>query len=156
VIRSVWWAGLLALAVAVVIGSLVLVDRGGRADPLEERAGELRQEIRALRDRVDACLARQDRLAARFESVMERTEDLRERVAAFEAMDPEGVPAEQYGAYLEAFDEYNDAIPEWEELGETLREKAGRCRTLTEAHNERLEHLQGLLVEGFAPPAPPS
>jgi len=142
-------------ALIAAAASLVILDRGDRTDPIQEKAENLRSEIRTLQGQVDGCLARRGALEARFQEAVDRTEALGRRVRELESLDPDGVPAERYAEYLEVFDEYNESIPEWERLGEALREEGERCRRLVDAHNDRLERLRELMVEAFAP-VPPS
>jgi chaperonin cofactor prefoldin len=146
---------IVAVALIAAVGSLILLDRGERTDPIQEKAENLRSEIQELQGRVDECLARRGSLEARFQQAVDRTEALGDRVRELESLDPEGVPAERYAEYLEVFDEYNESIPEWERLGEALREEGERCQRLADAHNQRLERLRELMVEAFAP-VPPS
>jgi DNA-directed RNA polymerase specialized sigma54-like protein len=149
------WPVLFLATLAVVGATLFIVDGRAGPDPRAEMAEELRDEIRELQDRVDDCLDRRVGLEARFHEAMDRTEELRRRVEELESLDPEGVPAERYREYLEVFDEYNDSLPEWEQLGEALREQGLRCRRLAEAHNDRLERLRDLLLEMYSPMPPP-
>lgn len=156
-LRSVVKWAVVALLVGAAAAVFVQVGDPRDRDPPSpmDRAEELREELRDLRARIDTCLARQERLEAGFRAQMRRTERLRARVREFETMEPEGVPAEEYGAYLEAFDEYNESIPEWERQGELLEGQARRCRAFVKEHNDRLETLQELLPELFDPPAAP-
>ena len=146
---------IMVAALIAAAASLIFLDPGSTTDPIQEKAESLRSEIDALQGRVDECLARRGALEARFQQAMDRTEALGERVRELESLDPDGVPAERYAEYLELFDEYNESIPEWERLGEALREEGERCRRLADAHNDRLERLRELMVEAFTP-VPPS
>jgi len=149
------WSLVFLVVLAAALGSFVVLDRRGGEDPLRLQAEELRAEIRELQGQVDHCLAQRSSLEARFQNAMDRTEALRSRVGELEGLDPDGVPAERYEEYLEVFDEYNESIPEWERLGEAVREQGARCRGLAEAHNRRLERLQEILMETFSPTPPP-
>lgn len=146
---------IMVAALIAAAASLIFLDPGGTTDPIQEKAENLRSEIDALQERVDECLARRGALEARFRQAVDRTEALGERVRELESLDPDGVPAERYAEYLELFDEYNESIPEWERLGEALREEGERCRRLADAHNDRLGRLRELMVEAFTP-VPPS
>jgi predicted nuclease with TOPRIM domain len=149
------WPVLFLTTLAVVAATLVVMERRSGPDPLAERAEELRGEIGELQEQVDDCLDRRTLLEARFQAAMERTEELRGRVEELESLDPDGVPAERYREYLEVFDEYNDSLPEWERLGDALRNQGLRCRRLAEAHNLRLDRLRELLIEMYSPMPPP-
>jgi DNA-directed RNA polymerase specialized sigma54-like protein len=149
------WPVLLLATLAMVVTTLFLVDRRTGPDPRAEMAEELRDEIHELQGRVDDCLDDRAGLEARFQEAMDRTEELRRRVEELESLDPEGVPAERYREYLEVFDEYNDSVPEWERLGEALRDQGLRCRRLADAHNVLLERLRVLILEMYSPMPPP-
>jgi hypothetical protein len=149
------WPIPLLATLAVVGATLALVEGSGGPDPLVERAEELRDEILEFQGHVDDCLGRRAILETRFREAMERTDTLRHRIEELESLDPEGVPAERYPEYLEVFDEYNESLPEWERLGEALREEVLRCQDLAETHNVRVERLRELLVEMHSPMPPP-
>jgi hypothetical protein len=61
-------------------------------------------------------------------------------------MDPRGVPADSYEAYLETFDAYNDAVPGWSERADTLQAQWRRCRDVTEVHNQLADSLRQLMA----------
>lgn len=111
------------------------------------QAETIRDDLRVIRARLDTCLAAQDRMETRFRSLTRRTERLRERVDAFEAMDPDGVPATHYDEYLDLVDEYNESIPEWERKANGLRQYASGCRELVEFHNSWADSLRQTLAE---------
>ena len=77
---------------------------------------------------------------------------MRARVDSFEALDPRGVPEDQYEAYMESFDNYNDSVAAWEERAGRLRTSEVACRTTIEDHNRLSDSLRAVLdAEGLLP-----
>lgn len=145
-IRVLW-----ALAVVVVLVSLVtgavsivgqVVDNSRRA-----QAEELRDSVREARAQLNACLDELDTKDRRFQSHQRVTAFLRERVDELEALDERGVPQERYDEYLDVFDRYNEAVPEWERLGDSLQVISSTCRAVAEEHNTRVATLVDFLEE---------
>ena len=100
-----------------------------------ERLEELRQELVILRAAADSC---RDALAAEeasFQSYRAELDSLRARVRAYEALDPRGVPADSYDAYLALFEEYNRGVLRWDAVSETLQAHWRECRGIAETHN---------------------
>jgi hypothetical protein len=62
-------------------------------------------------------------------------DSLRNEVESFEDSDRGGVPHEEYEAYLESFERYNDSVGVWQARADSLRLKEASCRALIEAHN---------------------
>lgn len=145
-IRVLW-----ILAGAVVLTSLVtgavsivgqVVDNSIRA-----QAEELRDSVREARADLNGCLEGLDGKERRFRSHERATNFLRHRVDELEALDDRGVPRDRYDEYLDVFDRYNEAVPEWERLGDSLQVLSATCRSLAQEHNERVETLSRFLEE---------
>lgn len=111
----------------------------------------LRARLFEARGDAQSC---QRSLAAReraFRRLDADVDSLREAVRAFERMDARGVPEEQYEAYLEAFDGYNDSVGVWEAQAGALRAAEEACRGVVETHNALADSLRRRLeAEGIA------
>ena len=107
----------------------------------------LQEELAAFRMAADSCNTRYGIVEARFRAVDHRVDSLRAVVIRYESMDPDGVPGEEYVEYLEAFDAYNETVPEWQIRADSVELLNGRCRLLTEGHNELADSLRTQLVE---------
>jgi len=144
--RVFWMIVLLVVAVSLAAGAASMMqrlgDNGARAD-----AEALRDEVRGLRAELNLCLDQMELRERAFREQERATELLRSQVEAFEAMDERGVPGDRYSEYLEVFDEYNESLPEWERLGEDLREVSETCRELARHHNALADSLSTFLVE---------
>lgn len=146
--RAVVVAGLVAVLAG---GGYVAWDLLGPPTP-RERLTSLRDTLRARRAAADSCRRVLSYEEASFQDYDERIDSLRERVRGYEALDPEGVPADSYGIYLEAFDRYNDAVPGWEARAESLEAVWQECRALVREHNEMADSVRRLLVDlGLVP-----
>ncbi len=117
----------------------------------------IRDEITALQGRVyearvavDSCrneLAYQEMLFRRFDTLVN---DMRGQVDAYESLDERGrrgVPEEEYEAYMEAFEGYNDSVATWEARVDSLRSTEAFCRTLVERHNVLTDSFRTRLTE---------
>lgn len=139
------------ILIVVVAGALgatwSALEMSSYADSPMAQAEEIRDDLREIRSQLNSCLGTQNRMEARFRTVANRTEGLRAQVDEFEAMDPDGVPAQFYDEYLGLVEEYNESIPEWERQADSLREYASGCRTLVEIHNRWADSLRQALVE---------
>ncbi|MFW6199738.1 MAG: hypothetical protein ACOC8K_04115 [Gemmatimonadota bacterium] len=112
-----------------------------------QRARAVQEALRAQRLDADACRRGLVTAEAGFQEYDRRVESLRNRVDRYEALHPDGVPADSFGVYLEAFDDYNDAVEVWEERAENLRRQREACVDIVEAHNELSDSLRGILRE---------
>ena len=129
----------------VAVGFHVWAEHSPRA-----RAEAQRDELRSVRSALDECVGELDRRVARFWDHEERTTQLRARIESLESLDPEGVPADVYDEYMEAFDGFNEAIPEWEALTDSVRSQEQRCEKLADRHNEKGAELRRFLsTEGL-------
>jgi hypothetical protein len=130
--------GVVAVLVAAGFSLSAKLDRRARMEELEE----MRSDLATMRMTVDSCateLAREETAFRRFDS---RVDSLLDRVRDFEELDTAGVPEERYQEYLAAFERYNDAVPSWEALADTLRAHEAECRGLVERHNVLADTLR--------------
>lgn len=133
--------------IALVILAAGRIYRATRPPTPEELLAPLQDELALFRAAADSCNARYAVTEARFRSIDRRVDSLRALVLRYEGMDPEGVPGDRYPEYLEAFDAYNEAVPVWEARAESVEVEFGRCRLMTEGHNELADSLRRQLVE---------
>lgn len=139
---------LLALLGLAVVAALVW----GIRDLMEERRtvealNALQNRVYDARVAVDSCrneLAYQEMLFHRFDTLVNA---MRGEVDAFETLDERGVPEEEYDAYMEAFEGYNDSVDVWEARADSLRATESVCRMLVERHNELTDSFRARLTE---------
>lgn len=144
-----WILGALVLA-AVVVAAAVLEEVSRARSPLVA-AEELRDDLSGIRAEVEACVSTRGQLELRFQALERETDRLRRQVDSIEALDPRGVPAEDYEAYLALVDAYNEAIPEWERQAGEIRDFSSRCDSLVRFHNARADSLRRFMLdEGIA------
>jgi hypothetical protein len=141
-----------ALVLVVALVSVGLAERGKVW--LEHRAEVqkiegLRTRLAELRSGVGACRAAVEREQSAFDRYRASVESLREEVREYEMLDERGVPADQYDAYLETFDQYNESLPGWQARADSLQAHDDVCRDLTVRHNETADSLRESL-EGAA------
>ncbi len=144
--RVFWMTAVLILAVALVLGAGSMMDRMA-GNQLRAQAEAMRDDVRATRAELERCLDEMEELERAFQMQERTTETLRARIEDFEAMDDSGVPGDQYDAYLETVDRFNESLPEWERLGEEYRETAERCRGMARMHNAQVDSLGTFLEE---------
>lgn len=132
------------VGLGVVIG---LVWAGYAYVEPRRRANQLQEALRAQRLDADACRRELATADAGFREHDQRVDSLRDRVDAYEALHPDGVPADSFGVYLEVFDEYNEAVERWQERAEALRRQREACVDVVETHNELSDSLRGVLEE---------
>lgn len=146
---------LLALAAAALlfVGIDRLLDRRALTTEVTRLRGDLFQ-ARAAADRCRGSLVNSESSLRDFDDVIS---ELRAQVDSFEALDPRGVPEDQYDAYMESFESYNDSVAAWENRAERLRTAEAACRQTIERHNALSDTLRALLdsagvvPEGAAP-----
>lgn len=135
----------------IVAAALILVAsrvyRATRPPPPAYELAPLRQELALFRAAADSCNDAYAVLEADFRRYEARVDSLREAVRDYESRDPDGVPGEAYPEYLETFDAYNDAVPEWEARTDSLATQRDRCRSLTERHNALADSARGRLID---------
>ena len=115
----------------------------------------LRTRLAELRSGVGACRAALEREQSVFDRYRASVESLREDVREYETLDERGVPADQYEAYLETFDRYNESLPGWQARADSLQAHDDACRALTVRHNETADSLRESLEDAGAMTRPP-
>lgn len=136
-------SAVLAGAIIVVAGMINIADNLRTRREIEGLRGEIFQSRLA----ADSCSGSLMLQESRFRDFGAHVDSLREDVRDFEALDPRGVPEEQYEAYLERFNAYNDSVQAWDARVEVLRENEMACRALVERHNQLTDSLRRRLVE---------
>lgn len=138
-------ATILSLAGAGVVaaGMLNIVDNQRTRREIES----LRRDIYIARLAADSCRGSLMIQESRFRDFGNTVDSLRTEVRDFEAMDPRGVPEEQYGEYMEHFNAYNDSVTAWSTRADRLRTDQEACRLLVEGHNSLSDSLRRRLVE---------
>lgn len=146
---------LLWTGAALLLGGLLLATAAERREARDSpvRAAErLQGEVREARAAWSSCLDSLDAMERRFRTQAEETEGLGARIRELEGLDPRGVPAARYEAYLDAVARYNAGIAAWEAWAEALDARQAACRTLLEARNVLADSLRTLLREaGYLP-----
>jgi len=139
----------------IALGALALlafaVLTGGPVLQQNQRRGEmqaLRDSLQSARFSADSCKVALTRTQKEFFAFDLLVDSLRYAVHAFEDPDQGGVPQEEYSIYLEAFEEYNQAVDGWEALAENLRAEEAACRILVEDHNRLGDSLRGIANSG--------
>jgi len=142
---------LLAVVGLGILVAVVLAAR--RVQEERERVSQVRAmqaRVYDARVAVDSCrneLAYRESLFRRFDTLVG---ELRGEVDAYEALDARGVPEEEYDAYLEAFEGYNDSVSVWEVRADSLRATQAVCRMLAEDHNALTDSFRARLeAEGM-------
>lgn len=139
-----FWVGVV-LACLGIVAAVWLVTSVFDESEQRARIEALREEVRSRRAAVDSCRLAVSREEMGFQEFDRRVDSLRQRVDGYEAMAPDGVPADSYGVYMEAFERYNRAVPDWTARADTLRAHWGACREATRAHNVLADSLRRLL-----------
>lgn len=130
----------------LAIGAALLWGWYSHLEP-RRRARHLQEELRAQRVTAESCQLELSMEEAEFDDFNQRVDSLRVRVEGYEALHPEGVPADSFPVYLEAFDEYNEVVEGWEGRARSLRSGWRECSELVEVHNELADSLRGVLRE---------
>lgn len=143
VARGALLVAAVAIVVLAVVGARGLADRRARVAELEQ----LRERLADLRAAAEECQVTVRREEQAFANYRAQVDSLRQEVRDFEAMDDRGVPAARYEEYLDAFDDYNEAVPVWEERADTLRARSRACRALAERHNAMADSLRAMVSE---------
>jgi hypothetical protein len=115
--------------------------------PPQQRLRVLRQELAGLRTAADSCRSALEREEARLQASDARFDSLRNLIDYYEGLDPRGVPADSYEVYLDAFNTYNESIPERAAAGDTLRAHWEICRAMTSRHNAIADSARALAEE---------
>lgn len=135
-----------ALGMALLLGGLWMARTFGDPGP-REALEALRDTLRVRRAQVDSCRMAVSREELEFQEYQRHVDSLRTEVRSFESLDPAGVPAERYDAYMEAFEGYNEAIPGWEARADSLEGDWRECRARVEEHNAVADSLRLLIEE---------
>jgi len=109
-----------------------------------ERATVLRDSISLLRRDAEMCQASVRQEEAEFRDLDAGMDSLRTGVESYEELNPEGrrgVQEEEYEQYIEAFDQYNDAVGDWQNRARRLSQRSALCRELFVQHNELVDTL---------------
>ncbi|MFO8173685.1 MAG: hypothetical protein R6T96_05330, partial [Longimicrobiales bacterium] len=118
----------------ILVALVVLISAGLAGGTILERNREiremelLRQRLQRARFSVDSCrvaLAREEQAFLRFDRVVD---SLRNRLEDYEDPSLGGVPQDEYEAYLQVFESYNDSIPVWEARADSLQASEAVCR----------------------------
>lgn len=143
-IRVLWILAGAVVLISLVTGAVSIV--GQMVDnSIRAQAEQLRDSVREARADLADCLDGLDGEERRFRSHERTTHFLRDRVDELEALDERGVPRDRYEEYLDVFDRYNEAVTEWERLGNALQDLSATCRAFAEEHNERVGALTDFL-----------
>ena len=134
-------------AISVTVLAAIIVIDLLRPVPPEVRLDQLRQQLSALRAASDSCLATLQLEESRLLASDSRFDSLRNRIEYYENLDPRGVPADSYEAYLKTFNSYNDAIPARTAAGDSLQVHWDTCRSLVEDHNQIADSALGIARE---------
>jgi multidrug resistance efflux pump len=115
--------------------------------PPRQRLRALRQELAGLRSSADSCRSALESEEARLQASDARFDSLRNLIDYYEGLDPRGVPADSYEVYLDAFNTYNESIPERAAAGDTLKAHWEVCRGITAKHNAIADSARALAEE---------
>jgi hypothetical protein len=115
--------------------------------PPRQQLQAARGEMLALRAAADSCRAALDREEAALQASDTRLDSLKGLIDYYEGLDSRGVPADSYVVYIEAFNDYNEAVPLRAAAGDTLRVHWETCRALTEQHNVVADSARALAEE---------
>jgi hypothetical protein len=136
---------LLAVAFAIMLASVVA--HFVRPESQRARLQTLRTELQFLRSASDSCRAALADEEAAFRAYNDSLDAMRQRITELEALDPRGVPADSYAAYLETFHSYNEGIPGWGTAVENLEAHWQDCRELIGRHNRLADSARELADE---------
>lgn len=128
-----------ALALVIILVSELLVPPSPR-----EQLRSMSPRLQRLRAAADSCRAAVTAEQSRILSSDARFDSLRDRITYFEGLDPRGVPADSYDAYIEAFDQYNRGVPRRAAAGDSLEVHWDACRDIIEAHNVLADSVRAL------------
>lgn len=146
------------ILVGVVVLGLVYFAFGFRAWMEKQRQLDrieaLREDVFQARSDADACTSR----LALDESIFRQTnaslDSLRSAVEGAEEPLPDGgrgVDAEEYEAYMEDFNAYNEGVERWEAEAQSVRDREEECRQLVLRHNLLVDSLRNVLRDSGLP-----
>ena len=139
----------LAVVTVIVAGTLVFlsVDKVLERQRTEDQINALREEIYRSRVASDRCRGSLQTSQAALLELGVAIDSLKRVVDGYETVPGRGVPAQNYDAYMDVFDEYNDSVGVWEGREDRLRTAETACRATIEGHNALTDSLQAVLTE---------
>lgn len=135
------------LAIAVTALAIMAVIDYFRPIPPEVQLRALRSQLGAVRAAADSCRTALDEEESRLRASDARFDTLKSMIDYYEGLDPRGVPADSYDIYMAVFNEFNEAIPDREAAGDTLRAHEQACHALIESHNVIADSAMALARE---------
>ncbi len=140
--RTLIIAAIVIAVAGVVTVTLRLAGLGG-PDPMEEGI----QRLRESRATVDSCQFALDQEQGRFRAYDHAVDSMRSALDAYQSEDGR-VPAADYEAYLGAFRAYNEAVPAWRIMADSLRIHRETCAAIVRRHNALADTLRALSADG--------
>lgn len=133
-----------SLSVRLVAVALVVLAIVSQIRLRNQRQDELRLQERVAEAKLSAeeCTRTLAVAEAAFADLDARVDSLRGVTDAFEALDPEGVPAARYEEYLASVDRYNAAVADWEDSADALRSSETQCRVTVESYNALVDSVR--------------
>lgn len=119
-----------------------------------DRIEELRGVVFEARNRADGCASSLALDESMLRQTDARLDSLRAAVEGAEEPLPgggRGVDAEEYEAYMEDFNAYNDGVERWEAQARSVRDREEECRQLVLRHNVLVDSLRTLLRDSGFP-----
>jgi hypothetical protein len=113
---------------------------------LSLRAILLRDSVALLRRDAEMCQASVSYEESIFRDFAIDVDSMLTGVESYEGEGPRGrgVDEAEYDEYLDAFEEYNDAVGDWGERARRLTSRADLCRSLFVQHNQLVDTLRVL------------
>lgn len=133
--------------ILLVMPVLVVRAFATRGPSPREQLEPLRQSLHDLRTQLDSCRVDANGDEDDFRTHSDAADSLAARLHELESLHADGVPADSYPVYLDAFREYDDAVSGWDEKAEAARGAWQECRELTEDHNHLADSLRASLVD---------
>lgn len=134
---------LLPALVLLVVASVAFEVRRRTRPP--DPGVRMRNDLLRARAAADSCAAALADEEARFRAYDARVDSLRGAVRGFEALHPDGVPADSYPSYLAAFDSYNVAVAGWQARADSLRASWAACSEAVERHNALADSVGAIM-----------
>lgn len=131
-----------AIAFVIILVSDLIVSPSPR-----EQLRAVTPRLERLRAAADSCQESLEEERSRIEAADVRFDSLRNRIDYYEDLDPRGVPADSYRAYIETFEEYNRGIPARTAAGDTLKAHWEICRRIVQEHNALVDTVRSLAEE---------
>lgn len=141
-----FWLGVFVACVGIVAGVWLVTSLFDESEAVR-RVETLREELRERRAAVDSCRLAVSQEEMGFEEYDRRVDSLRRRVEGLESLTPGGVPADSYPRYMDAFEAYNRAVPDWSARADTLQAHWRACREVVREHNVLADSLRRVVEE---------